>query len=554
MVLAVALDAFDGSKLAVFDAHALVIFQECKAVALGEFALALIRPDSLALLDLARLDALASGQLVEVFNVLARPGQHDRTAAIVGALAVPVADKPLFRVVGIGAHAHKAALRVGGNGLSGVAVCERMDGIPRPLVALPVDGGELRRAEFVFQRLERPARLDRLQLAVVANHHQLGPGLARVLDQARGQIAGKHPRLVDAEDGFRGQLVAPVVQRHQQGMHGLRLDARALLQTVSSLACEGCAAHLIARLLPCLAGGLHHGGFSGSGHALDQRNAILAAHVMQGGGLFVGQAVFLGEMIEAGGIDRVLPLATAGGRLIDHAPLHVLHLARCHADVAPVVGAQQYHVIPPDALRHSLVQLIAQPLVRLLADLAVQVAVGEGRLLIGQTVKHRRCQIGPFRVPGVALFDRPVQVADLGLLALAFQRGGGMAHVLGRLADLCRQFVLAALDQQRPRVVLAAGGIELVDSALVELVLHHLFPQRSVPLCGVFEARFELALLRIELPDLVSESALVQRLRSDEEMSVAVAVVALAGFRVGDVELIRLALQVAVAHGSRLMQ
>ena len=60
---------------------------------------------------------------------------------------------------------------------------------------------------------------------------------------------------------------------------------------------EGRAAHLIARFAPCLMRRFHHRGLAGSGHTFNQRNPVPAAHVAQGCGLFVRQAVFLGVVV-----------------------------------------------------------------------------------------------------------------------------------------------------------------------------------------------------------------------------------------------------------------
>ena len=108
--------------------------------------------------------------------------------------------------------------------------------------------------------------------------------------------------------------------------------------------------------------------------------------------------------------------------LIDHAPLQVLHFAGGQPDIALGIHAQLHHVIAGDALLHQRVQLVAQTVIGLLAQLPVEVAVGKGRLLLRQAVKNTARQIGVFLALAVALFDFPVQVAQLGFLTPAFLR------------------------------------------------------------------------------------------------------------------------------------
>src|SRR3546814_2595834 len=74
---------------------------------------------------------------------------------------------------------------------------ERARRLLLPVVALPAYLGDLGRAVALGNAAERRTRLDRLQLLGVANHHDLGPGIARL---------GKHPRSEEHTSGLQSLM------------------------------------------------------------------------------------------------------------------------------------------------------------------------------------------------------------------------------------------------------------------------------------------------------------------------------------------------------------
>ena len=160
------------------------------------------------------------------------------------------------------------------------------------------------------QGFEAAARAHRPQLAVIADHHHLGPGVARGLQQPQQSRILGHGRLVEDDHVAVGELQVAVVEAPgQRGQGPGLLDAGGVAQGAGGLAGGGGADDLEALGLE----GVRHSGqcrcLAGAGHADHQlrapprrgdgphRRALAQGQVLAHGRLTLGHGRAGGEVV-----------------------------------------------------------------------------------------------------------------------------------------------------------------------------------------------------------------------------------------------------------------
>ena len=161
---------------------------------------------------------------VEVGDVDAALGDHQRPAGV--ALRPPVRDQALAQLRGVVADFDPAGLVVALHRLARGAVAREPQRVALPLQLLAAVLLELDHGQAREQSAERAAGADRLQLAVVADEHQLDVESPHVVDEP-GELARRHHRgLVDDQHRAR---------RDRRGRTARRGPAAA-----PSRSCSGC--------------------------------------------------------------------------------------------------------------------------------------------------------------------------------------------------------------------------------------------------------------------------------------------------------------------------
>ena len=229
---------------------------------------------------------MTSGAKVEVDDVAPAMGEHHDILR--RALPDPVGDESL--------QCHRVAVRdgdsvvssVGGEGCAWISVAQTGGRTAFPLVDLAAVLGEVDRWAPACERAKGAAGIDRIELAVVADQHELAlGGVDRVRQRCESASAG-HARLVDDEHG--PGLQRPVLELNEQGADARARDPGAVLKLAGSAPCDSGAADGDARGAPGVGARPQREGLAGTGYTDDDDDPVSAT-----GQSANGRALFVGE-------------------------------------------------------------------------------------------------------------------------------------------------------------------------------------------------------------------------------------------------------------------
>lgn len=217
-------------------------------------------------------------------------GEYDpRAARRILPLAIPALDQlaacRLARVGGM----HHAALVIGCNRKPG-APCGKMPRcIALPVVVLAPHLGDLDPAVPLMDRAEGGPCLDRLQLLLIADQHDLCACMGGMGEHALHLARADHASLVDHQHIACGEQLAALVPLVLQAGNGARRNARAILQTLGGNAGQGGPANSVARVFPGLARHAEHRALAGPGMTDDDAETALVGHMLERRTLLAGE-------------------------------------------------------------------------------------------------------------------------------------------------------------------------------------------------------------------------------------------------------------------------
>ena len=208
------------------------------------------------------------GQLVERGHLVTTPGEDDRveTAGLEPGVVLDHLDLALGHRVGVVDAVVALVLAVR---LARLTVAEQLQGCPLPVVVLADVLVQLHPADVIAQGAHRCARLDRLELEGIADHHQLGLVTGRQGDQLGELAVAEHARLVDHEHAAIGKALD--LELVERGRHRRRGDVRSLLEELGGASGQGAADHLHPGGIEGFAADLERVGLADPGVALDHR-------------------------------------------------------------------------------------------------------------------------------------------------------------------------------------------------------------------------------------------------------------------------------------------
>lgn len=212
-----------------------------------------------------------AGEVVELGDVVAAPGDHDRVVADVE-VGLPCRRRGQQGVPAVGVLADAAVVGVPGHGDGRVAraeLFERSALVEVPLADVLVQGvdgvgiaGE--------QGFEAAAGADGAELVVVADHDHLGPVQLRGREQSQHGVVVQHPGFIDDEDGPVVEGLVAVAEAPQQRRTGAGIEVGGIAEGTGSLAGGGGAEHSVAIGFEGVAEGIEGGGLARPGDAEDQ--------------------------------------------------------------------------------------------------------------------------------------------------------------------------------------------------------------------------------------------------------------------------------------------
>jgi hypothetical protein len=153
----------------------------------------------------------------------------------------------------VGGH-HPVMGLVGSDGFLNQSGSDQLEGFAFPGLLLPPVLSQLRGAEAKPQGAEAAAGIDRRQLPIIADQHDLGLGLVGVVEEAGELAAADHAGLIDHQDGAGVQLLAAAVQVAEEAVAGGHVLEPLALQAHGGDPGRGRAQEPVAVQLPGMAG------------------------------------------------------------------------------------------------------------------------------------------------------------------------------------------------------------------------------------------------------------------------------------------------------------